>query len=140
MPSARRPANTAVLRSFLWLAILAIAWRVSSWADSISSHTNLAAVVVLPVLVVCMAYGVLGVAHLRRDPVWRSLPAHVRGRVVWTFAGVTILGAAGAALACTADAPGVVGRVAVTAALCAAAGEAMLAVRFRRCVARAAGA
>jgi hypothetical protein len=137
MTSTRRPANTATLRSFLWLAILAMAWRASIWANHVASHTNLAAMAVLPVLIACVVYGVLAIRHLHRGQPWQQLPGHVRGRVAWTFAGTVVLGALGLCMAFTLETPSMVGRVATMAALFAAAGEAMLALRFKRCVASA---
>jgi hypothetical protein len=140
MTKTRRPANTAILRSFLWLAILAMAWRVSIWANHVASHTNLAAFVVLPVLVACVLYGLLAIGHLRRGQPWQQLPQHVRGRVGWTFAGAVVLGALGTCMAFTLEAPGrEVGVVATMAAFFASAGEAMLALRFKSCVASANG-
>jgi ABC-type molybdate transport system permease subunit len=138
MPLSRRVANTATLRSFLWLAVMALAWRLSTWSEHVASHTNLAAVVVSPVLIASVVYGLLAIRSLGRAPQWQHLPRHARGRVVWTFVGAVVLGGLGTCVALTLEAPEVVGAMAGMAALFNAAGEAMLALRFKRCVARAA--
>jgi len=140
MPFAPRVANTATLRSFLWLAILAMALRLSTWSEHVASHTNLAAVVVTPVLIASVVYGLLAIRSLGRTPHWQYLPGHARGHVVWTFVGSVVLGGLGTCMALTLEAPEVVGAMAGMAAFFNAAGEGMLALRFRSCVARATSA